>query len=78
MIVILKKPLTFISYLDMNNLYGWAMTEYLNHGGCKWLKNVDVVYVMSINEKRIFKYNIFSKLTLNILINYMYYTMIIH
>ena len=51
MIVILKKPLTFISYLDMNNLYGWAMTEYLNHGGCKWLKNVDGFYVMSINEK---------------------------
>ena len=24
-----KKPSTFISYLDMNNLYGWAMNEYL-------------------------------------------------
>ena len=22
-----KKPSTFISYLDMSNLYGWAMSE---------------------------------------------------
>ena len=27
-----KKPSTFISYLDMNNLYGWAMSEYLPNG----------------------------------------------
>ena len=24
-----KNPLTFITDLDMNNLYGWAMSEYL-------------------------------------------------
>ena len=24
-----KKQSTFISYFDMNNLYGWAMSEYL-------------------------------------------------
>ena len=24
-----KKASTFITYLDMNNLYGWAMSEYL-------------------------------------------------
>ena len=28
-----KKPSTFISYLDMNNLYGWAMSEYLPYEG---------------------------------------------
>ena len=27
-----KKPSTFISYLDMNNLYGCAMSEYLPYG----------------------------------------------
>ena len=32
-----KKPSTFISYLDMNNLYGWAMSEYLPCGRFKWL-----------------------------------------
>ena len=36
-----KKSSTFITYLDMNNLYGWAMSEYLPYGGFKWLKNVD-------------------------------------
>ena len=46
-----KKLSTFISYLDMNNLYGWAMSEYLPYEGFKWLKNVDEFDVMSINEK---------------------------
>ena len=46
-----KKPSTFITYLDMNNLYGWAMSEYLPYGGFKWLKNVDEFDVMSISEK---------------------------
>ena len=46
-----EKQSTFISYLDMNNLYGWGMSEYLPYGGFKWLKNVDEFDVMSINEK---------------------------
>ena len=35
-----KKPLTFITYLEMNNLYGRAMSEYLPYGRFKWLKNL--------------------------------------
>ena len=46
-----KKPSTFISYLDINDLYGWAMSEYLPYGGFKWLKNVDEFDVMSVSEK---------------------------
>ena len=46
-----KKPSTFISYLDMSNLYGWAMDEYLPYGGLKWLKNIDEFNATSINEK---------------------------
>ena len=38
-------------YLDMNNSYGWAMSEYLPYEGFKWLKNVDKFDVMTINEK---------------------------
>ena len=46
-----KKPSTFITYLDMNNLYGWAMREYFPYGRFKWLKNIDGFDVNSINEK---------------------------
>ena len=35
----------------MNNLYGWAMSEYLPYEGFKWLKNIDKFNVMSISEK---------------------------
>ena len=46
-----NKPSTFITYLDKNNLYGWAMSEYLPYGEFEWLKNVDKLDVMSINKK---------------------------
>ena len=36
-----KKQSTIISYLDMNNLYGWATSEYLLYEMFKWLKNID-------------------------------------
>ena len=48
-----KKQSTFISYLDMNNLYGWAMSEYLSYEGFKWLANVDEFDVMLISENLI-------------------------
>ena len=46
-----KKPSKFITYLDMNNVYGWAMSGYLPNGGFKWLKNVDGFDVDSGSEK---------------------------
>ena len=45
-----KKPSTFLSYLDMNNLHGGAVSEYLPCGRFKGLKNVDKFDVMSINK----------------------------
>ena len=36
--MIKKKPENFISYFDMNNLYGDAMSQYLPYGGFKWVK----------------------------------------
>ena len=45
-----NKPSTFISYLDMNNLYGWAMNEYLPYGRFEWLENIDKFDIMSISE----------------------------
>ena len=46
-----KKPLTFINYLDMNNLYDWAISKNLPYVKFKWLKNVGGLDVMSIFEK---------------------------
>ena len=33
----LNKPSIFITYLDKNNLYGWAMSEYLPYSEFEWL-----------------------------------------
>ena len=35
-----KKQAQFITYLDINNLYDWAMNGYLPYGGFKWLKTL--------------------------------------
>ena len=35
----------------MNNLYGWAMSDYLPYGSFKWLKNVDNFDVKPISKK---------------------------
>ena len=47
----LKKPLAFTTYLDVNNLFGWAMSNYLPYGRFKWLKNIDGFDVNSFSEK---------------------------
>ena len=46
-----NKQSTFITYLDKNNFYGWAMSEYILYEEFKWLENVGKLGVMSINEK---------------------------
>ena len=47
-----KKPSKYITYLDANNLYGWAMRLYLPYSGFKWLnqKGIDKFAVDSISE----------------------------
>ena len=40
----------------MNNLYGWAMSEYLPHEEFKQLKNVNGFDVMSVSEKSLIEY----------------------
>ena len=46
-----EEPSTFITYLDKNNLYGWAMSEYPPYDKFEWVKNVDELDIMSINKK---------------------------
>ena len=40
----------------MNNLYGWAMNQYLPYGRFKWLENIDKFDIMSINDKSLIGY----------------------
>ena len=46
-----NKQSTFITYLDKNNLCGWAMSKYLPSRKFEWLRNVDSFDVMSIDKK---------------------------
>ena len=46
-----KKPSRFITYLDMNNLYCWTMSECLLYERFKWLKNVKGFDVNAIGKK---------------------------
>ena len=50
-----KAPSKYIMYLDANNLYGWAMSQYLPTGGFKWLSQ------KQIDNINLAKYEVDSK-----------------
>ena len=37
-----SKESKYITYLDANNLYGWAMSQYLLYSGFKWLNQKEI------------------------------------
>ena len=37
-----KAPSKYVMYLDANNLYGWAMSQYLHTGGFRWLTEKEI------------------------------------
>ena len=37
-----KAPSKYIMYLDANNLYGWAMSQYLPTGNFKWMSDREI------------------------------------
>ena len=45
------KPSKIITYLDMINLYGWAMSRYFPYGRFRRFKNADNFDVNSVSEK---------------------------
>ena len=70
------KTLEFISYLDMNNLYGSEISGYLPYGGFIWLKNVDSFDVNSISENELIGYIL--EIDIEYLKNYTNCIVIIH
>ena len=47
-----KAPSKYIMYLDANNLYGWAMSQYLPTGGFRWMteKQINKINLAQYNE----------------------------
>ena len=45
-----SKPEKYIAYLDMNDLYRGAMSEYLPYGGFKWVKTTNEIINKILNK----------------------------
>ena len=45
-----EKPEIYINYIDMNNLYGGAMSEYLPYGAFKWVENNNEIVNKILNK----------------------------
>ena len=45
-----EKTENYIIYLDMNNLYGSAMSEYFPYGGFKWVKTTNKTINRTLNK----------------------------
>ena len=37
-----ESPSKYVMYLDTNNLYGWAMSQYVPTGNFRWMKDKEI------------------------------------
>ena len=41
---------SYLTYLDANNLYGWAMSQKLPVNGFKWVERFNEIFIKNYNE----------------------------
>ncbi|GBN21060.1 hypothetical protein AVEN_146944-1 [Araneus ventricosus] len=46
-----NKESNYLMYLHANNLYGWAMSQYLPYGGFRWVEEINVENIPDNSEK---------------------------
>ena len=73
-----NEPSKYLMYLDANNLYGWAMSQYLPHGSFKWLSNEELNKIDLGKYKEDSNDGLILEETLNTLKIYINYIMTIH
>ena len=73
-----KAPSKYIMYLDANNLYGWAMSQYLPTGCFRWLTEKEVNKMDLAKYKEDSKIGMILEVDLEYPQEYMIFIMTVH
>ena len=73
-----NKKLSYLQYWDVNNLYGWAMSQKLLVNNLEWIEATSQFNEGFIKNYEVSDGGIFLKLMFNILKIYIIFTMIQH
>ena len=77
--IMIKKNLKkYIIYLDMINLYGYAMSQYLPYVDFKWVKNIDKIEKKLMQIKKDSSTGYILEVDLEYPGTYMIFIMIMH